>query len=301
MGQEQRYLTMDIGGTVVKYSIMDRNYKELEYGEEPTQKDPGRFLEQLFAVADRYRGQVDGAGVCIAGFINPVTGENKDFSVGENFRAWNLKKELSERMQVPVVLENDSNCAALGEMAAGAGKGLKDFVLLTIGTGVGGALVMDGRLVRGNHFKAGEAGLALLGRECGGDGQADAESGRYVNAEATSGLVREVSRVAGRQIDGPYVFEHMENPDIHAIYRAWLERIALTAGNLAVMVDPEAVLIGGGICRQERFIRDLRERLYELFPHLGEYTRLEACRSGNLAGRIGALYLLLEEMGVRAV
>lgn len=77
MGVEQRYLTIDIGGTVVKYSILNGSYEELECGEEPTQKDPESFLQQLFAVADRYSGQVDGAGICIAGFINPVTGKTR--------------------------------------------------------------------------------------------------------------------------------------------------------------------------------------------------------------------------------
>ena len=283
----QRYLAVDIGGTVVKYSIFNKCYEELEQGEEPTQKDPGRFLEQLFSIADRYCGQVAGAGICMAGFIDPVTGENTDFSVGENFRAWNLKKELWEKMKVPVVLENDSNCAALGELTAGAGKGLKNFVLLTIGTGVGGALILDGRLVRGSHFKAGEAGFMLLGTEQ-----------PYVQAEATSVLVRKVSESVGRQVDGHYVFSHLGDPETEAIYKNWLERIVLAAGNLAVLTDPEAVLIGGGGCRQERFISDLRERLYTFFPHLQNYTRLEACRTGNLAGRIGALSLLFEEMGI---
>ena len=286
--KQDQYLAVDIGGTVVKYSLFHVSFEELEHGEEATEKEPKRFLEQIVAVAERYRGRIAGIGICMAGFIDPVTGENQDFSVGENFRAWNLKEELSGRMGLPVVLENDSNCAALGELAAGAGRGLSNLALLTIGTGVGGALVLDGRLIRGSHFKAGEAGLALLGKEAGGTG--------YVSAEATSALVRSVSAVVSRQIDGPYVFGHLEEPDIEAAYRKWLEPLALTTGNLAVMFDPEAVLIGGGICRQARFINDLRQRVYTLFPHLGQYTRIEACRTGNLAGRIGVLKLLLAQI-----
>ncbi len=286
--RKDQYLAVDIGGTVVKYSLFHADFEELEHGEEPTEKEPQRFLEQIIAVAERYRERIAGIGICMAGFIDPATGENRDFSVGENFRAWNLKKELSERIKLPVVLENDSNCAALGELETGAGRGLKDFVLLTIGTGVGGALILDGRLVRGSHNKAGEAGLTLLGKE------RDPEN--YVSAEATSALVRSVSAIAGRQVDGPYVFAHLEDAAVREIYREWLERLALTAGNLAVLFDPEAVLIGGGICRQERFISDLRERIYGLFPHLAEYTRIEACQTGNLAGRIGVLKLLMEQI-----
>lgn len=288
MSGTQRYLTIDIGGTVVKYSLFNGDYEELECGEEPTRKDPEQFLKQLLTLTDQYRGKVAGLGICMGGFIDPATGENRDFSVGENFRAWNLKKELYRNIKVPVILENDSNCAALGELEKGAGRGFQDFALLTIGTGVGGALVLGGKLIRGSHFKAAEAGLMLLGQE--------GSTGGYETVGATSVLVRKVSEKAGVQADGHYVFDHLDNPDIGAVYEGWLERIALAAGNLAVLMDPEAVLIGGGICRQERFIRDLRERIYALFPHLEEYTRIEACKTGNLAGRIGALRLLLEEL-----
>lgn len=285
-----KYLTIDVGGTFVKYSMMDRQYRVYEEGEEPTQKDPERFLEQLLAIGRRYVGQSAGIAVCIGGFINPETGENTDFSVGKNFTAHNLKEAFEKAFGLPVVLENDSNCAALGELAVGAGRKYRDFILLTIGTGVGGAVIHGGKLLRGSHFKAGEAGLLLVQRTANGDRG-------YESAGATAELTRRVSEAVGEKVDGVYIFSHLDDVRIEPIYREWLEKLAVAVGNTAVFVDPQAVLIGGGICRQERFLRDLSERVYSLYPHLKEYTQIEACSTGNRAGRIGALSLLLAGEG----
>lgn len=292
---KKKYLTIDIGGTFIKHSIMDEEYRILEEGSEGTKKNPEKFLKQLETLLLRYKKEVEGAAVCIAGFINPETGENIDYSVGENFRAYNLKQALSRAGEFPVILENDSNCAALGEMVMGAGRGLRDFCLLTFGTGIGGALVLDGNLYRGKHFKAGEAGLTLLGASMT-DGKILCES-----VGATSALVREVSLSLGRDVDGIYIFRHLDNPDILKKYDIWLEKAALVTGNTAMLLDPEAVLIGGGICSSPRFIGDLRKTVYNMFPQLEAYTEIRACETGNQAGRIGALSLLLKQVCQRGV
>ena len=290
----QKYLTMDVGGTFVKYSLMDRQYQVYEEGEEPTQKDPERFLEQLLAIGRRCARQAAGIAVCIGGFINPETGENTDFSVGKNFTAHNLRDAFGKASGLPVVLENDSNCAALGELAVGAGRKYRDFILLTIGTGVGGAIIHDGKLLRGSHFKAGEAGLLLVQRVADGDRG-------YESAGATAELTRRVYEAIGERVDGVYIFSHLDDARIESIYREWLEKLAVAVGNTAVFVDPKAVLIGGGSCRQERFLRDLSDRVYSLYPHLRKYTQIEACSTGNRAGRIGALSLLLAGEGARSL
>ncbi len=287
MEEKKRYLTMDIGGTFVKYSLMDDGYRELEEGSERTKRDPEEFLAQLLTIVARYRESAGGIAACIGGFIDPATGENTDFSVGRNFVTYNLKREFEKASGLPVVLENDSNSAALGEMVAGAGKGLQNIGLITVGTGIGGAVVLNRRLVRGSHYKAGEAGFFRLGTGAGG------EPLEY--AAATSRLVKKVSAAVGGTVDGRYVFEHLDDPAVDAIYRDWLAKLAVIVGNMAVLLDPEAVLIGGGVCRQERFIRDLRAKVYSMYEHLEEYTRILACETGNLAGRIGALSLLLGE------
>lgn len=277
----KKYLAVDIGGTFLKCSLMNRDYQVLEEGEEPTLKNPEQFLEQIKMVVKPYQQEICGVAVCMAGFINPVTGENTDYSVGENFRKYNLKKELADIFKIPVMIENDSNCAAVGELVKGSGQNIQNFCMLTFGTGIGGAMIINGQLYRGSHFKAAEAGLVKLGHT-----STDLES-----AGATSALVRKVSLALEREVDGIYVFAHLDDPEISRIYRAWLDKTAMVTGNVAMLLDPEKMLIGGAVSHQPRFLTDLSEAVYCLYPQLKEYTKIEACRLGNQAGRIGALYL----------
>ena len=177
----------------------------------------------------------------MGGFIHPVTGENTDFSVGANFRAYCLKEEINRNYPIPVVLENDSNCAALGEMVRGAGRDFRDICMVTFGTGIGGAIIINRELHRGSHFKSGEVGFTRVGlRDVDGNPAAE-------GAGATSLLVRKVSEILGRKVDGTFIFNHLDQPDIEPVYREWLYKGAMVIGNFAVTVDPEILLIGGGI------------------------------------------------------
>ncbi len=286
-----RFLTIDVGGTFIKYSIMDQDYQIFDDGSLATCRDPNEFLEQLKKLVLHYKDQVEGAAVCIAGFIDPLTGVNSDYSVGLNFRSFNLKKELSETGEFPVILENDCNCAVIGEMTAGAARGMSDIALLTFGTGIGGAVALNGKLYRGRHNKAGEAGFMKF--YCSDSKKSESME----SIGATSVLVKEVSAALHHTVDGIYIFEHLNQEKINEIYSSWIQKAAVLTGNAAVLLDPEVVLIGGGICRQERFIHDLRSGIYQIFPHLEKYTEIKACETGNHAGRIGALFLLLEKYG----
>ena len=275
-----RYLALDIGGTFLKYSIMDENYHVTEENAVPTEREPGRFLSQLLAVVNQYRQNVKGIGICMAGFINPDDGWNRDFSVRESFRIFNLKEEFERESGLPVIIENDSNCALIGEMAVGQAMGRKNVLLLTIGTAIGGALAIEGKLYRGSHYKAGEAGFIEL-------------NGKRAGATAT--LVKEVSEAVGHEVDGYFIFEHLDDPKVYSVYSDWLKRLAYVVGDAGVLLDPEVLLIGGGICIQERFMNDLRNMVYEIFPHFEEYTQIVACSTGNRAGMTGAIALLRQK------
>ncbi len=286
----KQYLAIDIGGTYIKYSLMDPEYRVLHAGSMPTERQPVQFLGELMEMVETYVEHISGIAICMGGFIHPETGENTDFSVGENFRAYHLINEITKKYQIPVMLENDSNCAALGEMVRGAGQGFQDICMVTFGTGIGGAIIINRDLYRGSHFKSGEVGFTRVGlRDISGKPVAE-------GAGATSLLVRTVSEVLGRDVDGAYIFDHLTYPDINRIYREWLYKGAMVVGNFAVTVDPQILLIGGGISENKIFIRDMKEAVYALYPHLEEYTAIEACGQGNMAGRIGALYLLLQSI-----
>ena len=279
----KKYLTMDIGGTFIKYSVMDPNYNEEYINSVPTKEDPEEFRKQLLRIVDEVKESIHGIAISIGGFINPISCENTDFSVGKNFTSFNLKEELSKYSGLPVSLENDSNCAALAEMKLGAGKECSDMCVITIGTGIGGAIIHNRKLFRGRNFKAGEFGLCLIKKE-----KVNGEY-FYVNAPATSDLVERVSRALNKDIDGTYIFNNMDNQLIREIYTDWLEDIAILVGNTALSLDSEKILIGGGISAQKVFIKDLRDKVYSIYGYLKDYTKIEACTLLNHAGKIGAL------------
>ncbi len=284
-----QYLAIDIGGTFIKYSVMDSEYNCYDEGSIRTKKLPAEFLEQLTDLIEAYLEKINGIAICMGGFFDPLIGENTDFSVGSNFKAYNLKTIFSEKYQIPVLLENDSNCAALGEMVQGAARGYKNFCMVTFGTGIGGAIVINSKLYRGSNYKAGEVGFTKV--------RIKEESGniRAESAGATSALVKKVSECLNFEVDGRYIFTHMHNTKIATVYREWISKGAIVIGNLAVTVDPEILLIGGGISENNIFINDMKKEVYRLYPHLEEYTAIKASERGNMAGKIGALYLLLQK------
>lgn len=287
----KKYLTMDIGGTFIKYSIMDSIYQEESLKSIPTKEKPEEFKEQLLSIVDEVKTSIHGIAISIGGFLNPITCENTDFSVGKNFVTFNLKDVLSEHSGLPVSVENDSNCAALAEMKRGAGKECSDFCVLTIGTGIGGAIIQERKLFRGKNYKAGEFGLCLVRKD-----KADGKL-YYTNAPATSDLVDRVSKALAKDVDGKYIFDNLDQPVIREIYNDWVEDIAVLVGNTALSLDPEKILIGGGISAQEVFIKDLRDRVFGIFEHLKGYTEVEACTLGNHAGKIGALIEFFNRYG----
>ncbi len=287
-----KYIVMDIGGTFIKHAVMDESFKEYDAGTVPTEKESQPFLDQLVSVIKGHGEGYGGVAISMAGFINPVTGENTDYGCSERFVKYNLKEKLRELTGYRISVENDSNCAALAELRFGAARGCKTAVTMTVGTGIGGALIVDGRLYRGKSFKAGEFGFALSSYTL--------EGGRIVPhyAKATSALVERCSAALGKTVDGIYVFEHLDDdPRIKEIYDAWLADIAVCVGNVCAAVDPEKFLVGGAVSTQKRFMDDLRAAVYAGFDQLENYTSIEPCSMGNNAGKVGALMIFFDNYG----
>jgi beta-glucoside kinase len=285
MEDSKKIVALDIGGTFIKYGIFTDSCRELSSGKEPTVIDTELFFRQLCEIIERLlTEQNDIAGIAISspGFIDTETGMNTDFSIDECFTKHNLKKELGDIFDCSVAIENDCNCAALAERDLGAGKDDRDFLMITLGTGIGGAIVSDGKLYRGSSHKAGELGFCIL------------EKNRTGEIGATGLLVDRVSRYVGEKVDGEYVFSHLFNAGIKEIYDKWLDDIAIVIGNAEALLDVKKVLIGGGISAEPMFIEHLRKRVFELFP-FEEFMEIDACRFKNDAGKIGAVCLFLEQ------
>ncbi|MBP5304453.1 MAG: ROK family protein [Lachnospiraceae bacterium] len=274
---------IDVGGTFIKYGLFSEDLEEISGGKKETPKDTEGFISALKGLCDKAKEQgvkLLGIGISMPGFIDPVTGENTDFSIPPCFTERNIKTELEDYTGLKVVMENDSNCAAIGEMAKGAGKDLKNFVMVTVGTGLGGATVLDGKLLRGSHFKSGELGFCYVGNK--------------KNPEATSGLVDAVREYTGdKNVNGEYIFAHMEDPGIKNIYDKWLCELAMALGNYVTVLDVDCLLVGGGISEEPRFVEGLKGLISDMF-YLEDYTDVRPCSLGNNAGKIGAAYLALK-------
>lgn len=279
-----KYLAIDIGGTFIKYGEYLEDGTELTNLKESTPKNPEAFIDILTEIIIKHE-KIKGVAISCPGFINPVTGENTDFSVGENIKKYNLKAELKRRTKYDISVENDGKCAALAENWLGRGKNYKNLIVITLGTGVGGGIIVNKKLYRGQNFKAGEFGFMIIGKE----------EGEVIYPPSTSRLIKWVNKEIGKEVTGEYIFENYSDPIIQRVYQKWLERVAITIGNLAVSFDSEMVLVGGGISASDLFIEDLKKETYSIFKHLKEYTLIDRCLLQNNAGKIGALYNYLLE------
>lgn len=282
----KKYLAIDIGGTFIKFGVYLADGQEVFSDKIPTPKEAEIFIDTLEEIIklSEAKETIDGIGVSCPGFINPKTGENNDFSIRESFKKYNVKKELETRTKYKIAIENDAKCAVLAEKWLGAGRGCENFFVITLGTGVGGGAVINNELYRGTNFKAGEFGLAYI--------SFNNEDGRITKKTTPSAqvLMRRVGEVLGKEVNGEYVFENLDNKKINEVYKEWLVEVSILISNLSMCFDPQKVLIGGGISAVPRLIEDLRETTNRLNGYVAEYTEIDACKFRNDAGKIGAIY-----------
>lgn len=287
-----QYLTMDIGGSSIKYALARDNLQLTEKGELPTQYDThATFVETLGGVYDRFAGEVDGIALSCCGELDPATGHM--FSGGAlTFNAGtNMIESVRARCCVPVSVENDANCALLAEANSGCLVGCRNAVALIIGTGVGGAILLNGAIYHGSNFHAGNASFAKVNLS-------DPDSASFAITNGVGGLVSDYAELAGVPaggMDGRFVFELVQRGDSTALAALdrFCQRLSAFVFNLQVILDVEAFAIGGGISAQPVFVDTLREKVAAVFD--GAWIPLprpqvRACAYFNDANLIGALH-----------
>lgn len=252
-------------------------------------------------MVERAGAQVMGCGVGSAGRIDYRRGQVL-FCSG-NLPGWTgtvLGPELTRTLGMPVAVDNDVNAAALGEAWIGAGKGTADFVMLTLGTGVGGAIVIGGKLWRGARWGAGEVGHMALypGGElcnCGGKGCAE----RYVSAKALTRRAND-ALVSGRPFRGirDVIGAAEKGPgDRREAARKGVERwtsdLALFLMNLQMALDPQVIILGGGVVRLGYWWEKLLEASARECRPRSLSTRLKRAHLGPQAGVVGAARLAM--------
>ena len=313
------FLGSDTGGTGIKFVITDAEGTLVAEGEVPT--DPCSVplsLERLVAAVAGHRAQLRGVGMACAGIIDPVGG---GLGRSPNLPGWQhtpLAQLLTEAFEgLPVVLANDVNGALYGEFKHGAGRGCRDVVMIALGTGVGGGVILDGKLLVGRHHGAGEIGHTILDPggptcACGNQGCLEAYAGsvgllaraRAVSQEvpADSPFARLVSARGGGLTTLDLARLAEEGDATAREVFAWAgTRLGQAVGNLINILDPDRIIIGGGVARAgELILGPCRAMVPRVV--LGEEagrTPVVPAELGNLAASFGAATLVRETVQLR--
>ncbi|QCW51217.1 ROK family protein [Nocardioides dongxiaopingii] len=306
------YIGVDVGGTKVLAGEVTRAGTVVRTARRST---PGRRVSVASvedalteAVLDVAAGRrIAGVGLAAAGFVD-AAGERVMFAPHLPWAGERVRERLSRRWGAPVALDNDANCAAVAETAFGAARGSSSALMITLGTGIGGAIVMAGQLVRGAQGMAGEFGHMQVvpdGRncECGMSGCWEQYcSGnalvRFARAHLDPGpsILTDLCDARPEQLTGPMVTAAAEQGDPVAgqAFAAIGEWLGVGLGGLTSAFDPELVVVGGGVSAAgDRLLEPARAALARTVVGAGHRTppQVVGARLGPEAGLIGAALL----------
>jgi glucokinase len=315
---ERLAIGLDIGGTKVAAGVVRADGRIVEQTRIPTPQDGDEkvIVTALVAVIDQLRAlqpAVEAIGAGAAGLVQWPAGKVV-WAPHNPYRDLPLRRLLHERTGLPTVVDNDANAAAWAEARFGAGTGSGDLILLTIGTGVGGGLVLDGRPYRGVSGLGGEVGHMIVAPDgapcsCGNNGCLEAmvsgtaleRLGREaVLADPNGGLARRAAD-AGR-ITGPVVFEAAAagDPTARALFEQMGSWLGVGIATLVTIFDPELVVVGGGLVTTGDLLLEPARTSFKHYVFAPAYRTLPPvvpARLGPEAGLVGAATLALRAGG----
>ena len=291
-----KVLAVDIGGTSIKICLSDEKGNITEFKEIDSEAGKGgpHLVENLMKRITENYSEFDAIGISTASQVNSEEGSiiyaNDNFP---NYTGMNLKNLFEKKFGVPVKIENDVNSAALGEMYFGAGQRYENFLCLTYGTGIGGAIVINSTLHKGINGSAGEFGHMIL--HPGGEQCTCGCVGCYEMYGATTALVKKARVLNKEYVNGRMIFEGLEQGDaeLEKVLHEWVLEVAYGLVSLIHIFNPPAIIIGGGVMEQERLVSLVRNKVNELI--LESFSDVEILKAslGNKAGLLGAVSLHL--------
>ena len=305
------YLGIDIGGTAVKIGIVSEKGKILTSSsfdvafdkyETPIIETVKKGIDIFLNYNKIDPNMLSGIGVSATGQVDSNIGSI--VGVGGNIKNWcgtEIKKEIESIYNIKTTVVNDANCMVIGEQWIGKAKGFKNIIGITIGTGVGGGIVVDSKVLLGRIGIAGELGHFSINSQgkkctCGNLGCYE----QYASMTALVNMVKEKYEkligieVSKEEINGKLIFQELEkgNPDVQAIVNEWIENIGKGLVSLTHIFNPEIILIGGGVSKQEKLlIEPLRK--YVLSNTMSKFAsdlKIESAELGNNAGLVGGVY-----------
>lgn len=307
---------IDLGGTNIVASVVDENYKILSKAKTPTNTprsaeaifdDIARISKEAMAQVNLTVKDISSVGLGTPGTVN------KDgiieFANNLGFVNVPARDMIRERLgDVDVYIENDANCAAIGEAYAGCGNGCQNFIAVTLGTGVGSGIIIDGKIISGVNSAGGECGHMVIVADgepctCGRRGcwEAYASATALINqtkhamAECPESVMHQLAAEEGK-VSGRTAFDAMRRNDEAGIkvVDQYIKYVAAGVTNLVNIFQPEILCIGGGICNEgETLLRPIRRYVeaerYSVYST--KQTELKKAELGNDAGVIGAAIL----------
>ena len=288
----KQYICIDIGGTAIKYGVVQSGEipEIIQTDSCKTPENGTKILQKVFDIIEglkRNCGQTEAVCISSAGIVNSEEGcileANDDLIPG--YTGTKIADRVKEKFGIPCFVENDVNCAAMAEYYAGAAKGYHSMLMLTIGTGIGGAFIAGGKLLKGHTYSACEVGYMNM------------EEGTFEEIAATSALVARTAKRLHKTADaisGKWIFEQAQDGNevcIEEIDRM-CDILAKGISNICYVLNPEIVLLGGGISAQPDWLKPRIEMGMEkyLIPVIRKKTKLDFAKFKNQAGMIGAYY-----------
>lgn len=282
-------LLIDIGGTNIKYGSMDPKsliFEKISEMPTNTHVDNFKMEERLFdLISDvQITKNIEGIAISSAGIVNAETGEivyaNKNIP---NYCGTKIKKILENKYSVPVSIENDVNSALMGEIHFGNHGDIHSALMLTIGTGVGGAIYINDDIYHGYTHSAGEVGYSVLNGE------------NIEEVASTTALVNNVKkRINQENVDGHWIFDQAINKG-NSVCEEEIERlirnIVIFISNQVALLNPQLVILGGGIMEQKEFLKPIINHYFDKIitnEFIKDNTNIEFASLGNDAGLLGA-------------
>lgn len=285
-----RIVSLDIGGTSIKSGVWDGACVEERREVETNAKRGGAYVMERAKEIIRTYGVFDAIGISTAGQVN--SGEGYIRYANENipgYTGMRIRDLLQEEFGVPVAVENDVNAAAIGEGQFGAGVHDEDFLCVTYGTGVGGAVVIGHKIYTGSAYSAGEFGGILIHPEDVREGCPF--DGCYEKYASTTALVAKAKAFDPSLTDGRAVFARLGEPEIQQILDQWMDEIVHGLLSLIHIFNPSCIILGGGVMAQPYILEGVRKKAYARMISSFSNVKILQAELGNQAGLLGAAYL----------
>jgi len=294
VNEMKNYLCVDVGGTSMKMALIDETGTILKTNSQTTPstlEEMYNVMEEAFHAYD----DVQGLALSMPGAVDSEKGVIGGSSALDYIHGPCIKKDLEERLGVRVEMENDANCAALAEVWKGAASDVDDCCFIVSGTGIGGAVVKNRRIHKGQHLHGGEFGYMIADFNF-----ETKEMETWSHVGSTVAVVRAVAKalhVDVHSLDGKEIFDHYhENPVYEKAVDKFYYALANGIYNLQYAYDPQKIIIGGGISVRDDLLDEVNQRLdviFKNFTHAKIRPVVLTCQFHNEANLLGALYHFL--------